>query len=90
MFFCYIPMQQHTDIHEAIISIVTHRGHEKSTCPSEIARMLFPDDWRRHMKDVLHVAIQLHIQGEVVITQKGKPIDVKYIKGPIRIKTNRP
>jgi hypothetical protein len=89
MFFCYFLMQEHTDIHEAIISIATQRGHEKSTCPSEIARMLFPDDWRGHMQDVLQVAIQLHIQGKAVITQKGKPIDVKHIKGPIRIKINR-
>jgi hypothetical protein len=82
-------MQQHTDIHEAIISIATQRGHEKSTCPSEIARMLFPDDWRKHMKDVLDVAIDLHKQGKVVITQKGTAIDVNQIKGPIRIKIYR-
>jgi hypothetical protein len=77
-------MQQ--DISATILSVATHRGPEKSTCPSEIARKLFPDDWREHMKDVVDVAIDLHNQGKVVITQKGMPIDVNHIKGPIRIK----
>lgn len=83
---CYMPMQQHPDIAETIISTATQRGPGKSTCPSEIARMLFPDDWRKHMIEVREVAVGLHKQGEVVITQKGSPIDVDHIKGPIRIK----
>jgi hypothetical protein len=79
-------MQGHTDILTTILSIANHRGPEKSTCPSEVARMLFPEDWREHMKDVVDVAIDLHNQGKVLITQKGIPIDVKHIKGPVRIK----
>jgi len=79
-------MQGHLNILETIVSVAIQRGPEKSTCPSEIARTLFPDDWRKHMKDVLDVAIDLHNQGKVVITQKGMPIDVNHIKGPIRIK----
>ncbi|MBB5621334.1 hypothetical protein HDE69_002395 [Pedobacter cryoconitis] len=38
------------------------------------------------MKNVVDAAIDLHNQGKVVITQKGIPIDVNQIKGPIRIK----
>ena len=79
-------MQQYEKIATAILSTAIHRGIEKSTCPSEIARMLFPDDWRKHMKDVLEVAIDLHNKGSVAITQKGFPVDVKNIKGPVRIK----
>jgi hypothetical protein len=79
-------MQQPIDISSTILSVANHRGSEKSTCPSEIARMLFPDDWRIHMKDVVDVAIDLHNQGKVLITQKGIPVDVKHIKGPVRIK----
>jgi len=79
-------MQHYEKIATTILSTAIHRGAEKSTCPSEIARMLFPDDWRQHMKDVREVAIDLHKQGSVVITQKGIPVDVKDIKGPIRIK----
>jgi hypothetical protein len=69
-----------------ILSVAEQRGPEKTTCPSEIARMLFPDDWRKHMKEVVDVAIDLHNEGKVVITQKGVPVDVDHIKGPIRIK----
>lgn len=62
------------------------RGPEKSTCPSEIARMLFPDNWREYMRDILSAAIDLHRQGKVLITQGGRPVDVDHIKGPVRIK----
>ena len=79
-------MQPQTDILHAILTIAAQLGPEKSTCPSEIARMLFPEDWRKHMKDVVGAAIDLHHQGKVVITQKGIPIDVNQIKGPVRIR----
>ncbi|MEJ2881028.1 DUF3253 domain-containing protein [Pedobacter sp. GR22-6] len=70
-----------------LLAVAEERGTEKTTCPSEIARMLFPEDWRMHMDEVVDVAIKLHHQHQVVITQKGKTIDVGHIKGPIRIKT---
>lgn len=69
-----------------ILSVARERGLEKSTCPSEVARMLFPENWRAQMKAVVDVAIALHQQGKVVITQKGMPVDVNEIKGPVRIK----
>lgn len=79
-------MLQRTDISSSILSLATQRGVDKTICPSEIARMLFPDDWPDHMKDIVNVAIDLHHQGKVIITQKGMPVDVNHIKGPIRIK----
>lgn len=79
-------MQAPQDISATILSTAIQRGPQKSTCPSEIARMLFPDDWRKHMKNIVDVAIDLHHQGKVLITQKGEAIDVNHIKGPIRIK----
>lgn len=79
-------MRQQPDISKTILSTATERGAEKSTCPSEVARMLFSDDWRRHMKEIVEAAIDLQHQGKVLITQKGKPVDISKIKGPIRIK----
>jgi len=79
-------VQHQPDISATIISVATDRGKDKSTCPSEISRMLFPGDWRTHMKEVVDVAIELHNQGKVLITQKGSGIEVNHIKGPIRIK----
>ncbi|KQR70157.1 DUF3253 domain-containing protein [Pedobacter sp. Leaf176] len=43
------------DISTMILAVAMQRGAEKSTCPSEIARLLFPDDWRKHMKDVVNL-----------------------------------
>jgi len=84
-----IPLSHQTkqaDIPNAVLSLARERGPGKSTCPSEIARLLFPQDWRNQMKAVRDVAIDLHKQGRVIITQKGKSVDVDRIKGPIRIK----
>lgn len=79
-------MKQSLDIQAAILRIATQRGSQKSTCPSEIARMLFSSDWRNHMKDVVNEALKLHHNGCVLITQKSKPVDIDHIKGPVRIR----
>ncbi|WP_421943116.1 DUF3253 domain-containing protein [Pedobacter sp.] len=73
-------------ISETILAFARQRGKDKTTCPSEIARALFPDNWRKYMKQVRDEAIKLHNKREVVIMQKGKVIDVQHIKGPVRIK----
>ncbi|MCL7987111.1 DUF3253 domain-containing protein [Sphingobacterium sp. lm-10] len=80
-------MQLDREISEAILSATTARGSEKSICPSEIARVLYPDDWRKYMKDIVEVAIELQHQGKVIITQNGEAVDIAHIKGPIRIKS---
>lgn len=77
---------QNLELSATILSVAANRGTEKSTCPSEIARMLYPVNWRKHMREVVDAAIDLQSQGKVMITQKGIPIDVRQIKGPIRIK----
>lgn len=74
------------EIADAILAVSAARGAEKTTCPSEIARMLFPGDWRKYMDNVVEVAVRLQRSGKVVITQKGLPVDVDQIRGPIRIK----
>ncbi|WP_374951633.1 DUF3253 domain-containing protein [Mucilaginibacter sp.] len=79
-------MANKLSISQTIIDVATDRGPDKSTCPSEIARALFPADWRKHMQEVRDAAIGLQHAGKVVITQKGEPVDINHIKGPIRIK----
>jgi len=79
-------MRQGAVISELILAVATQRGIDKSTCPSELARMMFPDDWRKHMKEIREVAVVLHQKGKVLITQKGEPVDTDNIKGPIRIR----
>ncbi|WP_345953216.1 DUF3253 domain-containing protein [Mucilaginibacter sp. PAMB04168] len=73
-------------IQERVLSMATERGADKTVCPSEVARALFPANWRKHMDEVREAAVALQQQGKVVITQKGEPVDVNHIKGPVRIK----
>ena len=73
-------------ITETILTMAAQRGPEKTICPSDVARALFPVNWRKQMETVRQEAIILHKAGQVTITQKGKPIDVDHIKGPIRIR----
>jgi hypothetical protein len=78
-------MSRRSDIKQAILSAASKRGAFKTTCPSEIARSLFPQDWRNHMAEIRGAAVELHNEGKVTISQKGVPIDSGHIKGPIRI-----
>lgn len=64
------------------------RGPDKTVCPSEIARALFPANWRNYMQQIRDAAVELQKEGKVTITQKGLPVNVDHIKGPIRIKFN--
>jgi len=71
---------------ETILAMATERGADKTICPSEVARALFDTDWRKHMDEVRQAAIVLQQDGKVLITQKGIPVEVNHLKGPIRIK----
>jgi hypothetical protein len=79
-------MNHQPSISQTILRMATDRGADKTICPSEVARALFPDEWRGHMEEVRQHAFDLQRTGQVSITQKGEPIDAKNIKGPIRIK----
>lgn len=76
-------------IAETILNMATERGADKSICPSDVARMLLPTDWRKHMDKVCAEALKLQAKGSVTITQKGQPIDPHHINGPVRIKISR-
>jgi hypothetical protein len=56
-----------------------------SICPSDVARALFPDDFRAHMEDVRRAARRLAHRGAVRITQGGRAVDPASFRGPIRI-----
>jgi hypothetical protein len=75
-----------SNISQTILSMATNRGADKTICPSEVARAIFDADWRIYMDEVRQAAIVLQQQGKVSITQKGAPVNVNHIKGPIRIK----
>ena len=79
-----------TKILQSIMTMATRRGPDKSVCPSEIARSLFPEDWRGHMQEIRDLARELHRDGKVLVTQQGIPVDPDHIKGPVRITIHNP
>ncbi|TSJ36342.1 DUF3253 domain-containing protein [Mucilaginibacter corticis] len=82
-------MNNKANIAQFIIEKAKERGALKSTCPSEIARELYPADWRKHMAEIRFAAIDLHKSGKVKLTQKGIAVDPDHFKGPIRIKIGK-
>jgi len=72
-------------IETAILSLVEQRGAEKSICPSEAAREVFPEDWQNRMRHVRNAAIHLAREGKIVILRKGKPVDHENFKGVYRL-----
>lgn len=69
-----------------ILEIARQRGPSKTFCPSEVARALFPSNWRSKMEAVRISAFQLAGKGKVRILQGGAEVpEPEQVKGPIRI-----
>ena len=73
------------EIEAAILALVTERGAGKTICPSEAARRLDPEHWRRLMTAVRNAASGLARRGEIEIRRKGKVIDPDHLRGVIRL-----
>lgn len=69
----------------AILALVTERGAGKTICPTEAARAVSEDRWRKALNDVRAEAIRLAKAGEIVIYRKGKPVDPDTFKGVYRL-----
>jgi hypothetical protein len=63
---------------------VRERGN--TICPSEAARAVDPDGWRRLMPQVRATAVGLARRGRLVITRHGKPADPDSFKGVYRLR----
>ncbi len=66
----------------AILRLLAARSG--TICPSEAARAVAPDDWRSVMDDVRAAGAALAAHGEIVVTQRGRPVDPATATGPIR------
>lgn len=77
-----------TIIQQTHLQLAESRGLDKTYCPSEVARELFPDDWRDKMDLVRAVADELVKNGKLVVLQKGaiKTSLPSELKGPIRLR----
>ncbi len=70
-----------------ILTLLRARGPRKSICPSEVARALYPDDWRDHMDEVRDAARVLAKAATIRITQGTVDLDPAGTwTGPIRLR----
>ena len=76
---------RHALISRSIRKLLRERGAGKSICPSEVARDIEPDAWRDVMAEVRAAASKLVTAGEIVVTQRGEPVDIATARGPIRL-----
>ncbi|MCS6931999.1 MAG: DUF3253 domain-containing protein [Acetobacteraceae bacterium] len=65
------------------------RGAAKSLCPSEVARALAPEAWRRLLGPVRQVALRLAAEGRIEILRKGRPVPPEAARGVIRLRKGR-
>lgn len=79
------PTPNENPVKIAILSLIEGRGEAKTICPSEAARAVSPDHWRKLMKDVRAEAVRLAKAGEISIYRKGKPVNPDEFKGVYRL-----
>jgi len=74
------------EIEAAILSLTAARGAGKTICPSDAAKALLADGtWTRLLPQVRAAAVRLALEGRIVITRKGKPVDPEHFKGVYRL-----
>ena len=78
-------MNKTSAIRSKIFELLDQREPSETICPSEVARALFPVDWREEMESVRKVAITLTEEKQIDITQQGKKVSPPF-KGPIRLR----
>ncbi len=63
------------------------RAPDRTICPSEVARALWPTEWREHMDEVREAGTLLACASEIQITQRGSVRDPREaIRGAIRFR----
>lgn len=74
------------DLERAILDLLEQRA-PKTICPSDVARAVGPaDGWRELMDPVREAAQRLVEQGRLEVTQKGEVVDLRTVRGPVRLR----
>ncbi len=83
-------MMKEATIEHEIRRMVAERGPTKTVCPSEVARSLAGSEdrakWEPLMQPVRDVAAKMVAAKEIVVTQKGRAVDLQRAKGPVRLR----
>jgi len=73
-------------LERAIGELLDQRRPGATICPSEAARRVDADDWRRLMPAARDAAGRLAAAGVVEVTQGGEVVDVGTARGPVRVR----
>jgi hypothetical protein len=73
-------------IRQCILTLLDARRAEASICPSEVARALWPGNWRDHMREVRDIAAKMQDEHQLIVTQKGHCVDIRNAHGPVRLR----
>lgn len=71
------------DLRRAILAQVARLRPGTTCCPSQIARDL-ATDWRPLMDPLRRLALQMAVEGDIAVLQKGRPAGPDP-RGPIRL-----
>jgi hypothetical protein len=83
------PGIQDRALEDRILSLLSQRARDATICPSEAARLVFPDTWQEQMEAARRAARRLVAEGKIVITQQSHIVDPSTAKGPIRLRLPR-
>jgi hypothetical protein len=73
-------------LEDAILELLEHRPAGHSICPSEAARAVNRDRWRRLMEPARRAARRLVAEGRLEMTQRGRVTDPSIARGPVRLR----
>ncbi len=77
-------------IDATMLTLARHRAPDRTICPSDVARAIGGESWRALMPLVRDRARSLARKGDVVVLQRGEPVDLNAEwKGPLRIRYER-
>lgn len=71
----------------AILELLAARG-TATACPSEVARRVGGTAWRDLMQPVRDAAAKLQARGVIDVYQRGRPVSIQTVKGPIRLRAH--
>lgn len=70
-------------IRATVLALLSGR-HGSTICPSDVARVVGGEQWRRFLEPVRAVGRAMHDEGAIDVLQRGQPVDPREARGPIR------
>lgn len=79
------PTQRGLRLAAAIRTLLRARPSDKTICPSDAARVAGGGSWRNSMTATRDVVRHLVAARILEVRQKGEPVDLETVRGPIRL-----